>query len=405
VSEAENRLEKRVRAVLLKGPSQYEGTRTFIDHAAAALTRRGYTADIIDLMGAADPMALILAAAAAGPTSFAFSINMLGEARDGAARSMRQIFGAPHVVWHVDYILSQEVRLQGTPNDTALLLVDPTQVEALASIYGPARFTNTGFCPHAAVGEPAADDADAAAFAAARPIPLLWCGTLQKIKEPPWAQHDAATRAVFDDALDLALSQEWIAPHEALDQVLASRGLDLADPDNQGARAAARFLDVQVRCTRRFEFVKALAKTGLPIHICGLGWDADLYRFKRATYEGPVPMARMSELMRQSRIVLNTNGNFGAGSHERPLSGLLAGAAVFSDYSRFYGQAFDEDREIALFRWMDVKGGLDRLAALAADPAAAHAIAVAGKAKVLAAHTWDSRIEVVLDAAGLPPRA
>ena len=30
-----------MRAVLLKGPSQYEGTRTFIDHAAPALTRRG----------------------------------------------------------------------------------------------------------------------------------------------------------------------------------------------------------------------------------------------------------------------------------------------------------------------------------------------------------------------------
>lgn len=390
-----------MRTVLLKGPSQYEGTRTFIDHVAAALTHRGYQADVVDLKDVTDPMARILQAAATGPAAMAFSINMLGEARDGAGRSISEIFGAPHVVWHVDYILSQEVRLQGTPADTALLMVDPTQAQALASIYGPARFTNTGFCPHAAVGEPAPDDADPDAFAAARPIPLLWCGTLQKIKTPPWSEHDAATRGVFDDALDLALSQEWIPPHEALDQVLSSRGLDLADPDNQGARAAARFLDVQVRCTRRFEFVKALAKTGLPIHICGLGWDADLYRFKRATYEGPVPMARMSELMRQSRVVLNTNGNFGGGSHERPLSGLLAGAAVFSDYSRYYGQVFDEDREIALFRWMDLKGGLERLSALATDPAAAFAIAVAGKARVLAEHTWDSRIQVVLDAAGL----
>jgi hypothetical protein len=326
---------------------------------------------------------------------------MLGEGRDGLGRSISQIFGAPHVVWHVDYVLSQEARLNGTPAETALLMVDPTQVDALASIYA-GRFANTGFCPHAAVGEAAPDDADPEAFAAARPVPLLWVGTLQKPPERPWKDAPAATRQVFDDAVDLALGVEWVPPHHALDHVLASRGIDIADPGNQAGRMAARYIDIQVRCIRRTAFVKALGKTGLPITICGLGWDSDLYRFKRATYEGAVPMSRMSELMRASRVVLNTNGNFGAGSHERPLSALLAGAAVFSDYSRFYAQAFEEDREITMFRWLDVKGGLERLAALCADPAAAHAKAAAGKAKVKAAHTWDSRIEVVLQAAGLP---
>jgi len=391
-----------LRAVLLKGPSQYEGTRTFIDHAAAALQQRGYRADVVDLLGIEAPIVPILEAASAGPTAFVFSINMLGEARDGFGRTMAQMFAAPHVVWHVDYILSQEQRLEATPSDTALLMVDPTQVEALSSIYGPDRFTNTGFCPHAAVGEPAPVPGDLADWEAERDVPILWCGTLQKLKATPWADADAPTRKVFDDAYDLALSVEWIPPHEAMDQVLASRGLDLSNPAYAGARRAARHLDVQVRCTRRFEFVKALAKTGLPVRICGLGWDADLYRFKRATYEGAVPMSRMSELMRASRIVLNTNGNFGGGSHERPLSALLAGAAVFSDYSRFYGQAFEEGREMSLFRWMDLKGGMDLLADLAANPGKAHDTAAAGQRRVLAEHTWDSRIEVVLRAAGLP---
>lgn len=394
-----------MRAVLLKGSSQYEGTRTFIDHAGAALTRRGYQADIIDLRGMAAPIVPILEAASAGPAALVFSINMLGEARDGLGRTMTQMFGATHVVWHVDYILSQEQRLEATPADTALLMVDPTQVDALTSIYGPQRFANTAFCPHAAVGEAAPIAPDAQAYGRERDIEVLWCGTLQKLKTTPWADADAPTRKVFDDAYDLALSVEWMPPHEAMDQVLASRGLDLSNPDHAGARRAARHLDVQVRCTRRFEFVKALAKTGLPVRICGLGWDADLYRFKRATYEGAVPMSRMSELMRQSRIVLNTNGNFGGGSHERPLSALLAGAAVFSDYSRFYGAAFEEDREISLFRWKDLKGGMSKLVDLASDPGKARDIAIAGQRRVLAEHTWDQRIEVVLKAAGLPPTA
>lgn len=394
-----------MRAVLLKGSSQYEGTRTFIDHAAAALTRRGYRADVVDLAGVEAPILPLLEAASSGPTAMVLSINMMGEARDGLGRSIAQIYGAPHVVWHVDYILSQEQRLEGTPADTALLMVDPTQVDAVEAIFGRERFPNTGFCPHAAVGELTPVEPDPEAWAAGRDTPILWCGTLQKLKGPTWADADPRTRKVFDDAYDLAMSVEWMAPHEAMDQVLASRGLDMSDPAHIGARCAARHLDVQVRCARRFEFVKALAKTGLPVRICGLGWDADLYRFKHATYEGAVPMTRMAELMRTSRIVLNTNGNFGAGSHERPLSTLLAGAAAFSDYSRFYGEAFDEGREIALFRWNDLKGGMARLVELASDAAKAHAIAAAGQARVVASHTWDSRIETVLRAASLPLRA
>ncbi len=100
-------------------------------------------------------------------------------------------------------------------------------------------------------------------------------------------------RQVLQDALDLALAIEWMPPHDAMDTVLASRGMDLSDPANRGAREAAFMIDIEVRKTRRFEFLKAVAKTGLPLRICGVGWESQLYRFKNATYEGAVDMARM----------------------------------------------------------------------------------------------------------------
>ena len=390
-----------MRIVLIKGPSMYEGTRTFIDHAAAAFQRRGHLAEVVDLQGLSDPLSGLLEGAARGPADLVFSINILGEARDTQGRSISAMFGAPHVVWHVDYILSQETRLAETPGDTALLVVDPTQVDAVNDLYGPTRWQTVRFCPHAAIGEPAPDDLDPDAFAATRPIPILWSGSLQKTKVRPWADAAEPTRRVFDDAFDMALGAEWMPPHRAMDAALAARGLDLNDPENLGARTSARWIDIEVRKTRRFEFVKAVAKTGLPIHICGEGWDADLYRFKRATYEGPVPMPRVAELMRQSRIVLNTNGNFGAGSHERPLSALLAGAAAFSDRTDFYAQALGEDQGIVLFRWKDLAGGMSRLQALHAEPASAWRIAATGKPLVVAGHTFEARVDLILEAGGL----
>jgi hypothetical protein len=390
-----------VRIVLLKGPSMYEGTRTFIDHAAAAFAARGFVANVIDLAGVEDLFAPIHAAAATGPVDLVYSINIFGEMRDAGGSGVAEIFGAPHVVWHVDYILSQEPRLVGTPAAARLLLVDPTQVEALRSIYGAERFPHVGFCAHAAVGEAAVDDPDPKAFAAKRPIPVLWTGSFQKSKARPWADAAPGPRGVFDDAYDMALSVEWMPPHQALDTVLAMRGLDLDDPANRGARTSAKLIDVEVRKTRRFEFVKALAKTGLPIHICGAGWESDLYRFKNVTYDGPTPMPRVSELMQQARVVLNTNGNFGAGSHERPLSALLAGAAAFSDYSGFYAKALGEDEGIRLFRWRDLPAGMAALEDLVSRPETAWSIAQAGKARVLAGHTWTHRVDTILKAAGL----
>jgi hypothetical protein len=97
--------------------------------------------------------------------------------------------------------------------------------------------------------------------------------------------------------------------------------------------------------------------------------------------------------------VLNTNANFGAGSHERPFSASLAGAATFSDFSRYYAQVFEPGRNIELFRWKDLAGGMARLAALAADPVACFDHARSAKALTLAGHTWDHRIGRIVDAA------
>ena len=394
-----------MRVVLFKGPSQYDGTRTFIDELAAAFDARGYRSAVFDLAGVDDVEAAIAAAAAdpsAGtPTALVLSINILGEHRDRQGRGMAEIFGAPHVVLFVDYILSLASRLRATPETTALLSVDPTQAEGVKSIFGSERFAAVDFCPHGAVGEPA-PDADADAFAARRDIAILWSGSFQKPGEPIWATQAPSVRKLYDDAVDLALSVEWMPPLEALDQVLRAHGADPANPALQTARCDACHIDARVRVIRRFEMISTLARSGLPLTICGAGWDsADLPNANRL---GPVSMPAAVALMRRARVVLNTNGNFGAGAHERPLSALLAGAAALSDVSRFYAEAVVEGQDMAFYRWKALDVGIETLARLAGDPDAAFSIAQAGGAKVARAHRWAHRLDAILGAAGAARR-
>ncbi|MBS0363405.1 MAG: glycosyltransferase family 1 protein [Proteobacteria bacterium] len=388
-----------MRTLIMKGQSQYGGTRLFCDHAARAFARRGHQVEVLDL-GAFDNggPAILAHAASAARYDLVFTINIAGEFRDSLGRTIPDLYGGPHVVWHTDYILSQVARLHGTPKSTAMLMVDPTQVAAVKSIYGEDRFDHLGFFPHPAVGEPAPDDLSVDEFMARRPIEVLWSGSFQQ-PQAPWAGVEGPARQVLQDALDLALSVEWAPPHEALDFVLKSRGLDLADPANRGAREAAYLVDLEVRKTRRHAFLEAVAATDVPVRICGAGWESELHRFRNAVYEGPVEMTRMAELMAQSRLVLNTNGNFGAGSHERPFSASLAGAATFSDFSHYYARVFRPGENIELFCWQDLDAGMAALSALVADPERSFAYARSAKAETLAHHTWDQRVGLILAAA------
>lgn len=384
-----------MRVLVIKGVSQYGATRLFADGAAAAFRRRGYDVEVLDLGLAPATVADVEAAARRlGRFDLVFSFSILGEFRGAGGRTLGEVFGGRHVVWHTDYVLRYWARLEATPAETALLVVDPTQIEALEAGFGPGRFARVGFFPHPAVGEAVADEPDAAAFAAARPIPVLWSGGFAA-PQARWADAPAAMRRVLDAAVEIALSVEWMAPHEALLQALAAMGLDVEGPGLRGAMASAYLVDGVVREHRRHAFLAALARSGVELHICGAGWEGELHRFEGATYHGAVPMTRMVELMRQSRVVLNTNGNFGAGSHERPFSASLAGAAVLSDFSRYYAAAFRPGESIELFSWRDLPGAMDQLRALAADPGRCRRQACAAKALTLAGHTWDRRADAV----------
>ncbi len=388
-----------MRVVLIKGRSAYDALRAFTDGCAEAFRRRGFDTTIIDAAESAEVGPALAAAAADGPVRMVHSFSILGDYRDESGRTVGDIAGAPHVIQLVDHPLAHMMRLDRTSRSAAVLVVDHSHVDAIRSVYGAEHFAHVGFCPHAAVGDPALGEPDADAFAAARPIPILFCGTFYKDETPPWAAFEPRVRRVFDQALEMALAEEFLPALEALDQAMRSAGLDPAGAGFHDFRRNAVFVHEQVRAHRRFALLKAVIKAGLPVHVYGKGYESQLYRFKAATYGGEADFAEVTQLMRRSRVVLNINANFGQGSHERPLTALLAGSAAASDHSTFYAEMFRPGEDIALYRWKSLTEGLSAIADLAESPEAAFSMARAGQARVIAGHRWDHRIDTLLAAA------
>jgi spore maturation protein CgeB len=386
-----------LRIVLLRTGSGYGALDVFLDGLADALERRGFEPVIVDVSVQSDQGASLGRIAAEGPVAFGFSFGLFGEFRDGEGRSVGDLLGAPHVIQYLDYPLTHALRLDRTPRSVAILVVDESHIDAIEATYGAEHFAFVGFSPHAAMSE-AAPPEPPAQFAA-RPIPVLFSGTHYKPGAPTWTTFEPKLRKLFDQAFDLALSREWMPAMDVLRSVLTAQGLNPEAANLRDVRRAATFLHEQVRSHRRFQLLKATAKAGLPLHVYGKGYERDLYRFKNVIFGGEAEFREILGLMRCARMVLNVNANFGAGSHERPLSAMLAGAVAASDHSRFYEERFREAEEIVLYRWMSLDDDMARLTRLAADPHDAHAIARAGQARAVADHRWDNRVDTILAAA------
>jgi len=394
-----------MRIALIKSQSRYGALRIFIDELAAAVRARGDEAVVLDLSSfmlgdLADRLI------AAGPLDLVFSFNTCGDYRDRSGRTIREATGAAQVVQFVDHPLHHMVRLKATAPDTAVLFVDRSHVRTVHKLLGPKRFAVADFNPHAALGSPAPVPSTADAFAAERPIEVLFAGTLYRPQKPQWDEFPSEVRAAFAAAAEAALSCEWLPALDALDAVLTQCGLDpqgTGEPQEVkdellGLREAAILIHDWVRAHRRASLLEAAAQGGLPLTVIGEGQSGALANYSNIKCLEPVEFRPALDLMRQARLVLNANANFGEGSHERPLSAMMAGAAAASDTSTFYQHEFDDGRDIILFHWTDLARGVARIKDLVSDTRALFERARAGQEAVLARHTWKQRVETILAA-------
>ncbi|GEM_PF-1048690 len=392
-----------MKVVLFKGASQYDVLRGFIDEIAEAFEARGDETIIADLVQMRTDREIEDFLTKQRPADLAFSIMVLSNFRGAGGRTVGQILGAPHVVQYVDYPLTHGDRFIHTAPDTALLTIDPSHIDAIRYAFGPKHFPYAWFSPHAGLGAPHPLPTTAHRFADERPIKMLFAGSYYRSEEPPWQNFPDDFKKLYAEAADLALSQEWLPPHEALERTLRAHGITSQHytPDElRTIRILSAHVLQWVRRTRRMRFFETAARIGLKLTVCGNGYDDALQRYSNIDYLGPLDYVKTIELMRQTRLAINVSAMFGQGSHERPLTAMLAGAVAASDWSEFFALNFVEDREIALFRWMRLEEDLFALRELSENPSRLYEMAVAGQAKAAKSHRWADRVDAIAAAAG-----
>jgi hypothetical protein len=392
-----------MKAILLKAVSQYDALSCYVDELATAFRARGHEAAIIDLRPQESVEHFAELLQRERPADLVFSFNIYAEFVDAKGRSVSDLAGAPMVVQYVDFPVLHFDRLKGVPRNAAVLTIDPSHVKVITEFFGADHFAYVGFNPVAAMGEPCDLPETADAFLASRPVGILCAQSYFSPGPPVWRDFPEFIRDVFAEAADLALAEEWMPPLEALDRCLVAHGLDLNDPVLRHDLMAVRTQSVQVnewvRNVRREKFFAAAAEVGLPLTAYGAGYDAVLERYKNIDYRGRGDTLATPQRMREARIVINHNSNFGEAMHDRVPSGMLAGAAVATDYSKYYAAHYESGRDIVLFRWQHLEEDLAAVKALLGNGEALFAMAKAGQQKALRQDRWEHRIDTILKAA------
>ncbi|MEX1013382.1 MAG: glycosyltransferase [Waddliaceae bacterium] len=146
----------------------------------------------------------------------------------------------------------------------------------------------------------------------------------------------------------------------------------------------------QYVCGRdRVELIRSLK--GIPIDVFGEGeWKKYLENQENVTIHSPVPYEEALEIMKKSKVVLNSCYWTTNGGHERIFSGTLAGASIVTSSNPFLN-AFDTF--IYYDKDKDVKQAVQEL--LDNEEKRISGVKKAQEL-VLQSHTWESRAKLLL---------
>lgn len=202
---------------------------------------------------------------------------------------------------------------------------------------------------------------------------------------------------------DLKELIEQMLEHTKFSQDDALRSLmktsDSITEDNFHIIMHSYFLaDTFVRAYMREKVLKALINGGIPITICGEGWE----KFKciepgLVNIMPGIPYADTFPLMSRSKIVLNVMPLFKAGAHDRIFSAMLNKCISLTDSSTYLSDNFRSGENIVFYDLQQLSKLPDIVTELHMNSARFNDIAESGYREAIKNHTWKSRVQSMLN--------
>lgn len=202
--------------------------------------------------------------------------------------------------------------------------------------------------------------------------------------------------------LDRQLANPGMTLEEVAEPMLAEalRGdgsaLDgsLTDDDIKACYGNMIFIDLWARFYYRGRVVASLAEAGIRVDTFGAGWDAlECGKPDNVICHGSRSSRQCLEALAQSRAALNVMPWFKDGAHDRIFNGMLNGAAVITDESRYLRRILTDWKNVCFYSISDMGGLVECVEKLFKDRTLLAQIAGEGRRFAARNHTWADRAD------------
>lgn len=373
------------RILLIKGESQYDAMRIYIDELAIAFESFGYECTILDNQSL-NAEQEFYDQLAKRDYSFIFTCNgML------LSSNLRKITDAYLCTWLFDHPVYHSERLMNADDKILVLTCDRNNCEYIQKHYPDIK--NIGFIPlsgsYLTKVKPYKE----------RTIDLLFTGSnlmpnvvYERIKNMPQIMFQ-----VSQEMIDVLIQSPFLTIEQALSEVLMKRGLTMGVNEFHQILFDLRDVGLFIRGYFRDKVISSVVNAGIPIHVFGSGWENTSY-FNQSNFVHHTGFGNESlKALADSKLSLNVMPWFKGGFQERIASAMLSKAVSITDTSSYLRENCTDMESIVYYNLMNISELPIKISHLLKECEEAEKIAQRGYELAISGHTWKNRAREILN--------
>lgn len=238
-----------------------------------------------------------------------------------------------------------------------------------------------------------------------RPFDVVFSGTCY---DPDnlrawWIEHHPAHICkVIEDAIEIGLGDNQTPFYQAVMQSLL---YNCVSPKEVDTLRINYYVDFYMRGIERVNLIRSIREAS--VHIFGAPswreeqpiktWEDYFKDQKNVTIHPPVEYAQSLEILKRTKISLNSMPMFKNGSHERIFASLSCGALPLTSDNLFVRENFNENEDLLLFQFNNLDVVNDKINYYLTHEEERQLIVNRGRKKVMREHTWDHRAKKIIE--------